>query len=356
MQTVQDVTYEDHVSVKTGLPPGIPIYIGKHEPENTTVSVLAYSVDGVRVFRDVQSSDISQIRSGDGICWVQISGLRDIELINQIFTDAMVHPLIAEDIFNTKGRAKIEDFGDGFFIILDIILPAGKELQSRKIDIITKQNLLISVSETGDPFDNIKTRILHPNGKFRTHDVDYLMYSLIDSIVDTYFFGLERIEDLAEKLEERVVHDPNPAIVRDIQSFRHTLIKFKRQVWSLRDVIMHLERSDSDIMTDSTRIFMRDVYDHVIKISEDLDVHREMAEGIMEIYLSSVSNRTNEVVRVLTVIAVIFIPLTFITGVYGMNFSYLPGIDHPAGHLIIFGIMILITTSMAGFFRWKKWI
>lgn len=356
MQTVQDVPYEDHVSVKTGLPPGIPIYIGKHEPENTKVSALVYSTDGVSVYPDVQSSDFSRIRSEESICWVHISGLKDIEQIDQILSDATLHPLIAEDIFNTKGRAKIEDFGDALFIILDIILLTGKELQSRKINIITKANLLISVSETGDPFDHIKTRISHPNGKFRTHDIDYLMYSLIDSIVDTYFFGLERIEDLAEKLEERVVHDPNPAIVRDIQSFRHTLIRFKRQVWSLRDVIMHLERSDSDIMTDSTRVFMRDVYDHVIKISEDLDVHREMAEGIMEIYLSSVSNRTNEIVRVLTVIAVIFIPLTFITGVYGMNFSYLPGIDNPAGHLIIFGIMILITTSMAGLFRWKKWI
>lgn len=356
MQTVQDVTYEDHVSVKTGLPPGIPIYIGKHEPENTRVSALVYSADGVSVYPDVQSSDFSRIRSEEAICWVHISGLKDIEQIDQILSDATLHPLIAEDIFNTKGRAKIEDFGDALFIILDIILLTGKELQSRKINIITKANLLISVSETGDPFDHIKTRISHPNGKFRTHDIDYLMYSLIDSIVDTYFFGLERIEDLAEKLEERVVHDPNPAIVRDIQSFRHTLIRFKRQVWSLRDVIMHLERSDSDIMTDSTRVFMRDVYDHVIKISEDLDVHREMAEGIMEIYLSSVSNRTNEIVRVLTVIAVIFIPLTFITGVYGMNFSYLPGIDNPSGHLIIFGIMILITTSMAGLFRWKKWI
>ncbi len=356
MQPVQKVPYEDHVSIKTGLPPGIPIYIGKHEPEETHISALVYSAEGFTFFPEIQASDISQIRSGNDICWVHISGLKDNEMINQILSDAILHPLIAEDVFNTKGRAKVEDFGNAIFIILDIIISNGSELQSRKINIITKEKLLISISETSNPFENIKTRITLPNGKFRTHDIDYLMYSIIDSVVDTYFFGLERIEDLSEKLEERVVHDPNPDIIIEIQSFRHTLIQFKRQVWSLRDVIMHLERSDSDFLTDSTRIFMRDVYDHVIKISEDLDIHREMAEGIMEIYLSSVSNRTNEIVRVLTVIAVIFIPLTFLTGVYGMNFSYLPGIDHPDGPLIIFGIMILITTSMAAIFRWKKWI
>ncbi|HPP77107.1 magnesium/cobalt transporter CorA [Methanospirillum sp.] len=353
---MQGVTYEEHISIKTGLPPGIPIYIGRHEPEQTQISALVYTPENTQVYPEISPADIIPIRSKPGICWIHISGLRDSEKINQIFSDAELHSLITEDVFNTKGRAKFEDFGDTLFVTLDIILTSGKEWHSRKINIITKKGFLISISETPHPFENIKTRILHPNGKFRTHGIDYLMYSLIDSVVDTYFYGLERIEDIAERLEEEVVHDPSPEIIQEIQSFRHMLINFKRQVWSLRDVIMHLERSDSDILTDSIRVFLRDVHDHVIKISEDLDIHREMAEGIMEIYLSSVSNRTNEIVRVLTVIAVIFIPLTFITGVYGMNFAYLPGIDHPAGPLIIFGIMILVMTCMVGIFKWKKWI
>jgi magnesium transporter len=353
------MTFEDHVSAKTGLPPGIPIYIGRHEPEITKITGLVYTSDDFHEFDDISGPsgiDLINTQSEDEIRWIHISGLKDIELINSIFTLADLHPLIAEDIFNTRSRAKIEDFGDILFIILDIVPSAEKEFQTRKINIRIKGNLLISVSETGNPFEHIISRISHPNGKFRVHGIDYLMYSIIDSVVDTYFFGLEKIEDIAEVLEERVVQDPSSEIIREIQYFRHTLIKFKRQVWSLRDIVMHLSRSDSEIITDSTRIFMRDVYDHVIKIFEDLDVHREMAEGIMEIYLSSVSNRTNEVMRVLTVIAVIFIPLTFITGVYGMNFSSLPGIDDPAGHLVIFGMMILITALMVAAFRLKKWI
>lgn len=350
------MTFENHISAKTGLPPGIPVYIGKNEPENTQISAFVYTVDEFRIFLEISPADIINIQSKDEICWIHISGLKDIDTINSIFTDAVLHPLIAEDIFNTRSRAKIEDFGDVLFIILDIILSTENEIKTKKIDIIVKENLLISVSETNNPFDHIIKRISHPNGKFRSHGIDYLMYSIIDSVVDTYFFGLEKIEDIAEILEEKVVQDPSSEIIRDIQHFRHTLIKFKKQVWSLREIIMYLDRSESDIITDSTRIFMRDVYDRVIKIFEDLDVHREMAEGIMEIYLSSVSNRTNEIIRVLTVITVTFIPLTFIAGFYGMNFSDLPGTDIPGGHIVIFGIMILISVIMSGVFKWKKWI
>ncbi|NLW75261.1 magnesium/cobalt transporter CorA [Methanospirillum purgamenti] len=350
------MTHESHVSVKTGLPPGIPIYIGKQEPNRTTLSAIIYTELDFQIIDNIHPDDLKKIKELQGICWIHITGLQDIDTINSVLSFFSLHPLIAEDIFNTKGRAKIEDFGDSLFIVLDMVLSSSEQWQSQKINIITKDNLLISVAESGDPFENIRVRVTHPNGKFRTYGTDYLMYSLIDSIVDTYFFALEKIEESAEELEERVVHDPKPDIIRDIQTFRHNLIRFKRQVWSLREVIMHLERSDSNILSDSIRIFMRDVYDHVIKISEDLDVHREMAEGIMEIYLSSVSNRTNEIVRVLTVIAVIFIPLTFITGVYGMNFAYLPGINHPLGHLIIFGMMLVITIGMAVVFKFKKWI
>ncbi len=202
MQPVQKVPYEDHVSIKTGLPPGIPIYIGKHEPEVTKVSALVYSAEGFTFFPEIQASDISQIRSGNDICWVHISGLKDNEMINQILSDAILHPLIAEDVFNTKGRAKVEDFGNAIFIILDIIISNGSELQSRKINIITKEKLLISISETSNPFENIKTRITLPNGKFRTHDIDYLMYSIIDSVVDTYFLVSKELRICQKNLKK----------------------------------------------------------------------------------------------------------------------------------------------------------
>lgn len=350
------MTHESHVSVKSGLPPGIPIYIGKHEPEETHISLIIYTEQEVEVYSSIRPEDIAKIRNQNGICWISITGLRDIDTINVVLTDFALHPLVSEDVLNTKGRAKEEDLGDSLFIILDMIESLPDQWASQKISIIAKENVIISISETNDPFENIRSRLSHPNGKFRSHTIDYLLYSLIDSIVDSYFYALEKIEEFGEILEERVVNDPDPSIVRDIQSFRHNLIRFRRQVWSLREVIMHLERSDSFLLSENIHIYIRDVYDHVIKITEDLDVHREMAEGIMEIYLSAISYRTNEVVRVLTVIAVIFIPLTFITGVYGMNFAFLPGINHPLGHVTVFGIMIVVVIMMISIFRWKKWI
>ena len=350
------MTHEINVSVKSGLPPGIPIYIGKQEPKETVLTALLYTDADVQVHADISPGEIKKLSENKGVCWVNISGLRDISLINQLMNDFSLHSLISEDIFNTKGRAKLEDFGNSLFIVLDLILSSSTQWESQKINLIAKENVLISISESGDPFENIKARISHPSGKLRNYGNDYLLYSLIDSIVDTYFYALEKIEESADKLEERVLAEQNPDVIRDIQSFRHDIIRFKRQVWSLREVIMHLERSDSPLLSESIRVFMRDIYDHVIKISEEIDVHREMAEGIMEIYLSSLSNRTNEIVRVLTVIAVIFIPLTFITGIYGMNFTYLPGIHHPIGYQAVFAFMILITVTMVGIFRWKKWI
>lgn len=350
------MTHERHVSVKTGLPPGTAVYIGAREAENTKIVAFTYNNSEFRYYSEIQPDDIKGLLSQHTICWIHISGLHDMDKINRILELFHLHPLISEDIFNTKGRAKCEDFGNALFIILDLIAGSDYDFYSQKIDIVAMEETLISVSENGFPFSHIEERIRHPNGKFRVQGSDYLMYSLIDTITDSYFYALEFIEDTGEILEEKVLENPKPRIIHHIHAFRHRLISLRRQVWSVREVIMHLERNDSNIIRESTRVYLRDVYDHAIKISEDLDVHREMAEEIMEIYLSSISNKTNEVVRILTVIAVIFIPLTFITGVYGMNFAYLPGLNHPFGFMYVFILMGIISIVMIGMFRWKKWI
>lgn len=348
--------HEKYISVKSGYPPGVPIYIGKQEANNTTFSIIWYDEKNVQVLSHLDPDTIELHPDKKQITWIHVSGLRDIDQLNRFFSKLALHPLIIEDIFNTKGRAKIEDFDDSLFIVLEMVNSPEEEWYSQKINIIVKNGILISVSESGDPFCTIRERITHPNGKFRSYEIDYLMYSLVDLIVDSFFYALERIEESAETLEDKVLKNPNPEIVREIQSFRHDLITFRRQVWSLREVVMHLERSESVFLKDTTRVFMRDVYDHVIKITEDLDMHREMAEGIMEIYLSSISNRTNDIVRTLTVITVIFIPLTFITGIYGMNFTFLPGINDPDGHILIMSMMTFIASFMVILFKWKKWI
>jgi magnesium transporter len=347
----------DHsITQKTGLPPGTPIYIGDTPPEETEIKMLSYTDQQVSGFEPVSPSEITG-RISDGCnAWISITGLQNAALIDDVLMKFSVHPLVIEDILNTRTRSKIEEFDDYLFIVLTDFKKSEDGIRENQINIILTNTVLITCCETSGPFENLEGRIHRATGRFRQNGIDYLAYSLIDTIVDGYFVILEEFEDRFEALEEEVVNAPNRDTISHVQFFRHELIWFRRKIWSLRELIIRLERTDSLLIRDSTHIYLRDVYDHGIKIAEDVDVYREMADGLMEIYLSKISNNTNEIMKMLTIIANIFIPLTFIAGIYGMNFEYMPELTSPYGYPAVLIGMGIVGCVMLGYFRKKEWI
>lgn len=348
--------HTDNVSQKSGMPPGTPIYIGDTPPEPTQVRVLTYSEDAVNGFTPVTPDELIRHISEEQKAWVHITGLHNASLIGETLSLFSIHPLVIEDILNTRTRSKIEEFDEYIFIVLVNFHKDSSTIMEEQFILILFRNILITCSERYEQFSEIEEKIIRTSGRFRQKGVDYLAYTIIDTIVDRYFEIIEQYEDQIETLEDEVINAPTPDTVSHVQMFRHELIWFRRKIWSLRELIVKLERTDSPLIHDSTHIYLRDVYDHIIKIAEDVDVYREMAEGLMEIYLSKISNNTNEIMKMLTLIANIFIPLTFIAGIYGMNFAYMPELQSPYGYPAVLALMALVSGTMLWYFRKKGWI
>jgi len=264
--------------------------------------------------------------------------------------------LIIEDILNTKTRTKVEDFGTYLFTILSKISYLNETYIEEQVSIILLNQVLISFSESETPFSTILEHIHHQNGKIRQFGSDYLLYTFIDTIADEYFSVLEQLEDDADELDSNVLTITSPGTIGTIQSFKRDLFWFRRCVWSLRDIVSHLERTDSLLLNVTIHMYLRNVHDHALNLAEEADVLRDIAEGLMDIYLSNLSNNTNEIMKVLTLIAVIFIPLSFIASFYGMNFEYMPELHHSLGYPLAVTIMILTAISMVLFFKKKKWL
>jgi magnesium transporter len=348
--------FEKKISRKAGLPPGIPVYIGDAPPHATTLSLLTYSDKEVKKHESLSSDEITPLIHPDDKAWIQITGLDDVRLIEKTLTSYGVHPLIIEDVLNTKGISKIEESDDYLFVVLNYFHCSQEEIFNEQVSLFLTAGVVITCTDTPDIFSHIEERIHRARGRFKEYGVDYLAYAVIDTIVDGYFKVLEKLEERIEELEDEIINEPSPDTISSVQIFRHDLVWFRRRIWTLREVISRLERTDSAFVHHSTHLYIRDVYDHTIKIAEDVDVYREMAEGLMEIYLSKVSNNTNEIMKMLTIIANVFIPLTFIAGVYGMNFEYMPEIYSPWGYPAVLMGMGAVGVIMLGYFRKKGWI
>lgn len=350
------MTYERKVSGKAGLPPGVPVYVGDTPPHITTLSLLTYSDHALSRHDSLTPQEISAlIHPGDN-AWIRISGLDDVSQIEKILSTYTIHPLIIEDILNTKGRSKFEESDEYLFMALDHFVMHEDGIRVSRVGIILTTGMVITCTETPDIFAHIEERINRARSRFRQNGVDYLAYTLVDTIVDGYFSVLEELEERIEDLEDEIINNPVPGTISAVQMFRHDLVWFRRRIWSLREVISRLERTDSPLIRHTTHTYLRDVYDHTIKIAEDVDVYREMAEGLMEIFLSGISNNTNQIMKMLTIIANIFIPLTFIAGVYGMNFEYMPELYSPYGYPAVLLSMAVVGCLMLLYFKRKKWL
>lgn len=293
------------------------------------------------------------------LTWIRVQGLEQTDVIEAVGSFCKVHPLFLEDIVNTSQRPKAEDAGDYFFIIIRVLNYDEKKdlIVTEQLSFILAQNFLLPFEEkSGKIFDQVIERIKTGKGRIRKSGTDYLAYCLIDTVVDNYFGSLERLGEKIELLEEDLVTNPTSEILSHIHNLKVDMIFLRRSVWPLREVINQLALGESNLIKESSRLYFRDAYDHTIHIIDTMETYRDILSGMIDIYLSSVSYRLNEIMKILTIIATIFIPLTFLAGWYGMNFKHMPEFEWRWGYPMVIVIAITIAAGLVMFFRRKKWL
>jgi magnesium transporter len=335
------------------------VHVGEQRHEQVKLSVIKY--DGAN-FQEKAVDSVEEafsLRDKSSVMWLNIDGVHQPEIIEQVGKSFGLHPLVAEDIASTGQRPKMEEFDDYIFVVLRMLRFDGEENETKteQISMILGPDFVVSFQEReGDVFDTIRERLRSNKGRIRKLGADYLAYALIDAIVDNYFMILEKLGEAIEDIEDRLVTNPTSETLQTIHDLKREMIFLRKSVWPLREVINRMERSESPLINKSTFVYLRDVYDHTIQVMDAVETFRDMLSGMLDIYLSSVSNRMNEVMKVLTVIATIFIPLTFVAGIYGMNFKYMPELDQAWSYPAILILMLVVALVMVVYFRRKKWI
>ncbi|MFH0799604.1 MAG: magnesium/cobalt transporter CorA [Pseudomonadota bacterium] len=346
-------------SRKQGLPPGSLIHIGERRSERTNISVIEY---GETAMREIESATLEQCgppQDAKSVAWIDVEGLNEVGVLEKIGERFGLHPLVLEDILNTDQRPKMEDYGSYIYIVLRMLCPEakGNGIISDQVSIILGANFVISFQEGKlDVFDPVRARIKGGKGRLRTMGASYLAYALVDSVVDRLFTITEKFGDEIDDLEDALLGKPSPETLHRIHALKKDLLFLRRAVWPLRELIGGLQRGESELVGEHVRMYLRDVYDHVAYLIDTVETFRDMLSGMLDIYLSSINNRMNEVIKVLTMIATIFMPLTFIAGVYGMNFKFMPELDWRYGYPAVWAAMISVTLAMFAFFRKKRWI
>ena len=322
------------------------------------ITLINYSPDYFEK-RELSINECPEINNPDSNTWINIEGITDNGTLGNLLKCFQLHPLVIEDIFNTNQRPKIEDYVDYIYLVMKNIYLIEKKdkLHSEQISIIIGKNFIITFLEKDGIFlKNIYEKLENEKSRLRKSGIDFLAYSLIDNFVDNYFDIIENIGEKIEYLEEKLVKNPSQALLQKIHAIKKDMIFIRKTVWPLREVINLLERGEIGSISDNTRIYLRDVYDHIIQIVDIIETYRDIVSGMIDIYLSSISNRLNEVMKVLTIISTIFIPLTFITGIYGMNFRFMPEIDYKFGYFIVIGVCLIVVIVMLLYFKRKKWL
>jgi magnesium transporter len=346
-------------SKKSGLPPGTLVYLGEKKVEQVRISYIDYDEQS---YQEKQVSKIEEcfpFKATPTVSWINIDGLHEVEILEKLGRQFELHPLMLEDILNMDQRPKYEDFDKHIFIVLKMLSfdNETQSVESEQVSLVLGENFVISLQErVGDVFDPIRERIRNAKGRIRKLGPDYLMYSLLDAIVDNYFGILEKLGDKIEAMEEELVGEPTQKTLQQIHYLKKEMIYLRRSVWPLRELISGMERSESPLIEDSTDAYLRDLYDHTIQVIDTMESFRDMVSGMLDTYLSSLSNRMNSIMKVLTIIATIFIPLTFVAGVYGMNFKYMPELNSRWGYPVVWLVMLIIASTMLIYFKRKKWL
>jgi len=346
-------------SRKSGLPPGSLVHIGPERTEKTRITVVDYG-EGHFEEREIQSAaELAPYCGKSTVTWVDVVGIHDPRVIGEIGAQFRIHPLLMEDIMNTTQRPKIDDLGKYICLIVKLIRcdDTAGELRIEQLSLVFNDDVVLSFQESDSGiFRPLRERIRNGFGRVRSMGTDYLVYSLLDAAVDHYFVVMEKMGEKIDRLEDEVVAAPKRDTLRGVQQLRDEILLVRRSVWPLREVVSLLERAESPLIDKTTAIYFRDVYEHTIQVMDTVDTYRDILSGMFDIYLSSISNRLNEVMKVLTIIATLFMPLTFLAGGYGMNFEHMPELKWRYGYFLVWAVMIAVALGMLVFFRRKKWI
>lgn len=346
-------------AMKKGLHPGTLIHVGERKVENVRMTVIDYDPE-MFIEREYKIVDeCLEYADRDTVTWINVNGLHDTGIINRIGEHFGIHSLVLEDILDTDKRPELDDYVDYIFIILKMIL-VDKEtgrIDAEQVSMLLCRNTVISFQEgEGDVFETIRERIRTGKGRIRGTGADYLFYALTDAVVDNYFVALEEIGELIENIEDELLENPSGETLRDIYELKRELVLLRKYTFPLRELVHKFQISESPLIDANTKLYIRDLYDHAMQIMDTTDSYRDMIAGMLETYLSLASNRMNEVMKVLTVMATIFIPLTFIAGVYGMNFENMPELRHRLGYPGVMLLMLIVGLGMVYYFRRRKWI
>lgn len=344
---------------KAGMPPGTLVHVGKRKAEKIKITVLDYTTE---IFDEKELSsvdDCGAYKHQKTASWINIDGLHDTDAIAAIGQKFELHPLLLEDVLNTNHRPKVDEFDHCIFITLKMlgISKDRKSIVSEQVSFVLGEGWVISFQEQqGDIFDALRERIREGKGLVRERSADYLLYRLIDIIVDNYFYITDYLDELIEKLEAKVLIDQSNDNIIEIQQLKKEVTGFRKAVFPLREVISFLLKGDNTLIEKNTIRYFQDVYEHIIQVSDVIETNREMLSSIRDLHMSGVSNRMNQIMQVLTIMSSIFIPLTFIAGIYGMNFEFMPELKWKYGYFATWGAMFALTTAMMIFFRRKKWM
>jgi len=346
-------------SQKAGLPPGTLVHIGERKVEKVRITIFDYDADQ---FQEKEAKTIEEsypFRDKPTVTWINIDGFHDTGIIEKLGNHFGLHPLLLEDIVNTEQRPKMDDYGNYIFIVLKMLYyrEERKAVEAEQVSLVLGSNFVVSLQEReGDVFKPIRERIRNNKGRLRKAGADYLAYALLDAVVDNYFIVLEKLGEQIDDIEQQLATNPTKETLGHIREFKREMIFLRKSIWPLREVVGGLERCESPLIHKATGVYLRDVYDHTIQIIDTVESLRDILSGLLDVYLSSMSNRMNDVMKVLTIFASIFIPLTFIAGVYGMNFANMPELHWRYGYFEIWGVMVLVAVMLLIFFRRRKWL
>lgn len=345
---------------KIGLAPGTLVHIGDKKAERVLMTITAYNNEKF-VEKELEHIEecLEFISQPDLKFWINIDGLDKVEIVEKLGNYFNIHPLTLEDVLHIGQRPKMEDYGSYIYTVLNMMLldPVRDEIIIEQVSIIFGTNYIISFQEkAGDVFDPLRERLKNPASRLRKNGVDYVAYGLIDTVIDNYFLILEHFGEEIEDLEEELVIHPRPDALKTIQKYKRDMILLRKSVWPLRELINGLQRAESELIKDTTKIYLRDIYDHTIQVIDAVEDFRDILSSMVDVYLSSVSYRMNDIMKVLTIIATIFIPLTYIAGVYGMNFDYMPELRWRWGYPAVMLFMTLLGVSMFLYFKKKRWV
>ncbi len=345
---------------KRGLPPESLVFTGEKMLAEPVVSLISFNDQELEEIRIGSASDLPPQIAEDKVTWLNMDGVHDITFIEAVGKNFGLHPLILEDVLDTSQRPKAEVYDDVVFFVARMLTHSetGHVISVEQVCFVLSKNFVITFQEgkQGDVFEEVRERLRRSKGKSRKSKADYLFYELLDAIVDNYFVILEKVGNELEELEDDILKNKKNAVLHELHNLKSEILLVRKSIWPLRDALTKTEREENSLISKSTRIYLRDTIDHAIQEIETIETYRDLLASLQDLYLSTLSNKMNEVMKLLTIITTIFIPLSFIAGVYGMNFKHMPELEWQYGYFLILFIMLVIGGGMLKYFRVKKWL